>query len=49
MTTNANTPPMTSAPTKAGTEDGTIPAKVLENMRPTAMAGLAKLAELVKK
>ena len=40
---------MTSAPMKAGTDDGAMPAKVLENMRPTAMAGLAKLVELVKK
>jgi hypothetical protein len=32
-----------------GAEDGAIPAKVLENMRPTMMAGLAKLVELVKK
>ena len=34
---------------KAGTEAGAIPAKVLEKMRPMLMAGLAKLAELVKK
>ena len=27
---------------------GAIPANVLENMRPTVMAGLAKLVELVK-
>ena len=26
-----------------------MPANVLENMRPTVIAGLAKLAELVKK
>ena len=32
-----------------GADDGAIPAKVLENMRPTVMAGLAKLVELVKK
>ena len=32
-----------------GAEDGAIPAKVLENMRPTVIAGLAKLVELVKK
>src|SRR5580700_5118777 len=49
MTANARTPPITSANTKAGTEDGAIPAKVLENIRPTAIAGLAKLVELVKK
>ena len=28
---------------------GEMPAKLLENIRPTAMAGLAKLVELVKK
>jgi hypothetical protein len=35
--------------TKTGTEDGAIPANDRENMRPTVMAGLAKLVELVKK
>ena len=49
MTTKATTPPSTWAATKLGTDDGAIPAKVLENMRPTVMAGLAKLVELVKK
>ena len=34
---------------KPGTEAGAIPANVLENMRPMLIAGLAKLAELVKK
>jgi hypothetical protein len=34
---------------KAGTEAGATPAKVLENVRPTEIAGLAKLVELVKK
>ena len=34
---------------KSGTDDGAIPAKVLENIRPTVIAGLAKLVELVKK
>jgi hypothetical protein len=34
---------------KPGAEAGAIPAKVLENIRPMAMAGLAKLVELVKK
>jgi hypothetical protein len=28
---------------------GAMPAKVLDSMRPTVMAGLAKLVELVKK
>ena len=32
-----------------GTDDGAMPAKVFENIRPTAIAGLAKLVELVKK
>ena len=31
----------------SGTEDGAMPAKVFENIRPTAMAGLAKLVEAV--
>ncbi len=30
-----------------GTEAGAMPAKVSEKMRPTLMAGLAKLVELV--
>ena len=34
---------------KLGTDDGAIPAKVSENIRPTVIAGLAKLVELVKK
>src|SRR5690242_7404886 len=34
---------------KPGTDAGAIPANVSENMRPTLIAGLAKLAELVKK
>jgi len=33
--------PMTSAAVKLGTEDGAIPAKMAENIRPTAIAGLA--------
>ncbi len=33
--------------TKAGTDAGAMPAKVSENIRPTLMAGLAKLVELV--
>src|SRR6202020_189162 len=40
---------MTWAAMKAGTEAGAIPAKVSENIRPTVMAGLAKLVEDVKK
>ena len=42
-------PPITWAAMKAGTEDGAIPAKLLENMRPTVIAGFAKLVEEVKK
>jgi len=34
---------------KLGTEDGAIPANVAENIRPMVIAGLAKLAEEVKK
>ena len=41
-------PPMIWAAIKGGTEDGAIPAKLLENTRPTVMAGLAKLVEEVK-
>ena len=33
----------------AGTDEGAMPAKVSENMRPTVIAGLAKLVEEVKK
>ena len=34
---------------RTGTEAGAIPANVSENIRPTSIAGLAKLVELVKK
>ena len=49
MSPKATTPPTTWAAMKVGADEGAIPAKVLENMRPTVMAGLAKLVELVKK
>ena len=49
MTTHASAPPMIWAPMNAGAEAGAIPAKVSENIRPTVMAGLAKLVEDVKK
>jgi hypothetical protein len=49
MTTTARAPPMTWAAMKAGTEDGAMPAKVSENIRPMVIAGLAKLVEEVKK
>jgi len=49
ITTTATAPPVIWAPMKLGTEDGAIPAKVSENIRPMVMAGLAKLVEEVKK
>ena len=49
ITTTASAPPMIWAAMNAGTEDGAMPAKVSENIRPTVMAGLAKLVEDVKK
>ena len=45
----ARMPPTTWAAMKVGAEDGAIPAKVLENILPMVIAGLAKLAEEVKK
>jgi vacuolar iron transporter family protein len=48
ITTTARAPPTIWA-ANAGTEAGAIPAKVSENIRPTVMAGLAKLVEDVKK
>ncbi len=47
MTAMASAPPRIWAPMKLGTDDGAIPAKVLENIRPMVMAGLAKLVEEV--
>jgi hypothetical protein len=38
-------PPPTWAAMNTGAEDGAIPAKVSESMRPTVIAGLAKLVE----
>ena len=49
MSPKATRPPTSWALMKLGTDDGAIPAKVLENIRPTVIAGLAKLVELVKK
>ena len=49
MRPKATTPPRIWAAMKLGAEEGAMPAKVLENIRPTVMAGLAKLVELVKK
>jgi hypothetical protein len=48
ITTTASAPPMISAAMNAGTDEGAMPAKVSENIRPTAIAGLAKLVEEVK-
>jgi hypothetical protein len=45
----ASTPPTIWAEMNDGTEDGAILAKILENIRPIVIAGLAKLVELVKK
>ena len=45
----ASAPPTIWAAMKAGTDDGAMPAKVSENIRPMVMAGLAKLVEEVKK
>jgi len=42
MTASASTPPGASASTKIGTDDGAIPANMLENTRPNAIAGLGK-------
>ena len=41
----ARTPPRICAAMKGGTEDGAMPAKVFENIRPMVMAGLAKLKD----
>ena len=49
MTPMARAPPMIWATMKLGADDGAIPAKVSENIRPMVIAGLAKLAEDVKK
>src|SRR5580704_6797152 len=49
MTATARPPPTIWAATKPGTDAGAIPAKEAENIRPTVMAGLAKLVEDVKK
>src|SRR5580700_736069 len=49
MMPTATRPPSTWAEMKLTTDAGAIPAKLFENIRPTVMAGLAKLVELVKK
>ena len=40
-------PPPTWAAMNTGADDGAIPAKVFENIRPMVIAGLAKLVEAV--
>ena len=49
MITTARTSPTSSNPMNPGADDGLIPAKVLDSIRPTTMAGLAKLVEDVQK
>src|SRR5450755_1310974 len=49
ITAMARAPPMIWAAMKVGADDGAMPAKVAENIRPMVMAGLAKLVEDVKK
>jgi hypothetical protein len=46
MSTPAIPPPAWAA-MNSGAEDGAIPAKVSENIRPMVIAGLAKLVEAV--
>ena len=46
MSTPAMPPPIWVR-MKTGAEDGAMPAKVLENIRPMVIAGLAKLVEAV--
>ncbi len=43
----ATMPPMSWATMNPGADEGAIPAKVLESIRPIVIAGFAKLAELV--
>src|SRR5262245_54636296 len=45
----ARTPPRICAAMKLGADDGAMPAKVAENIRPMVIAGLAKLVDEVKK
>jgi len=47
MIAAATMPPRLCAAMKLGTEDGAMPAKVSENIRPIVVAGLAKLVEEV--
>jgi hypothetical protein len=49
MARTASAAPTSWAKTNGATEDGLMPAKVFESMRPAVTAGLAKLVEAVKK
>ena len=49
ITSTARAPPRIWAAMYGGAEEGAMPAKESENIRPTVIAGLAKLAEEVKK
>lgn len=49
ITSTARAPPMTWTAINGGTADGAMPANEAENIRPTVIAGLAKLVEEVKK
>src|SRR5690242_19089499 len=49
ITRTARAPPMIWAAMNGRTDEGAIPANVSENIRPTVIAGLAKLVEEVKK
>src|SRR6516162_1024981 len=49
VTRTARAPPMIWAAMNGGTDEGAMPANVSENIRPTVIAGLAKLVEEVKK
>jgi hypothetical protein len=47
ISSTAAAPPSSCIAMKAGAEAGAIPANESENIRPTVIAGLAKLVELV--
>jgi hypothetical protein len=49
MIPTARTSPTRSKVIKPGPEHGLMPAKVLDSIRPTTMAGLAKLVDAVQK
>jgi hypothetical protein len=49
ITTTARAAPTSWATMKAGADEGAMPAKVLDSIRATVTAGLAKLVDEVKK